>query len=222
MWKYPRHVSPPGIHFSPIGVIPKKNRPGKWRLIVDLSSPRGFSINDGVSSDLSTLSYTSVDHLASLVLSHGEGALLVKADIKEAYRMIPIHPDDQHLLGICWNECVYMDRMLPFGLRSAPKIFTAVADALQWILNSLGMNHLLHYLDDFILVANSVDRALSNRHILIRTFERLGVPLEPSKLEGPSTCLSFLGIEVDIENLQLRLPSDKLDKLKSELSHCIL
>ena len=222
MWKYPRHVSPPGIHFSPIGVIPKKNRPGKWRLIVDLSSPRGFSINDGISSDLSTLSYTSVDHLASLVLSHGKGALLVKADIKEAYRMIPIHPDDQHLLGIHWNECVYIDRMLPFSLRSAPKIFTAVADALQWILNSLGMNHLLHYLDDFILVANSVDRALSNRHILIRTFERLGVPLEPSKLEGPSTCLSFLGIEVDTENLQLRLPSDKLDKLKSELSHCIL
>ena len=216
MWKYPRHVSPPGIHFSPIGVIPKKNRPGKWRLIVDLSSPRGFSINDGISSDLSTLSYTSVDHLASLVLSHG------KADIQEAYRMIPIHPDDQHLLGIRWNECVYIDRMLPFGLRSAPKIFTAVADALQWILNSLGVNHLLHYLDDFILVANSVDRALSNRHILIRTFERLGVPLEPSKLEGPSTCLSFLGIEVDTENLQLRLPTDKLDKLKSELSRCIL
>ena len=106
MWKYPHHVSPPGIHFSPIGVIPKKNRPGKWRLIVDLSSPRGFSINDGISSDLSTLSYTSVDHLASLVLSHGKGALLVKTDIQEAYRMIPIHPDDQHLLGIRWNECV--------------------------------------------------------------------------------------------------------------------
>ena len=192
MWKYP-HVSPPGIHFSPIGVIPKKNRPGKWRLIVDLSSPRGFSINDGISSDLSTLSYTSVDHLASLVLSHGKGALLVKADIQEAYRMIPIHPDDQHLLGIRWNECMYIDRMLPFVLRSAPKIFMVVADALQWILNSLGVNHLLHYLDDFILVANSVDRALSNRHILIRTFERLGVPLEPSKLEGPSTCLSFFG-----------------------------
>ena len=109
MWKYPRHVSPPGIHCSPVGVIPKK-RPGKWRLIVDLSSPRGFSINDGISPDFSTLSYTPVDHLASLVLSHGRGAFLVKADIKEAYHMIPIHPDDQHLLGIRWNECVYIRR----------------------------------------------------------------------------------------------------------------
>ena len=114
--------------------------------------------------------------------------------------------------------CVYR----PFGLRSAPKIFTAVADALQWIMINHGMNYLLHYLDDFILVADSVDRARSDRHILISVSERLGVPLEPSKLEGPSTCLSFLGIEVDTESLLLRLPSDKLNKLRSELSHCIL
>ena len=222
MWKYPRHVSPPGIHTSPIGVIPKKNRPGKWRIIVDLSSPRGFSVNDGISSDLSSLACTSVDHLASLVLSCGRGALLVKADIKEAYRMVPIHPDDRHLLGVWWNGCVYIDRMLLFGLRSAPKIFTAVADALQWILNSRGIYPLLHYLDDYILVANSVDKTTSYRHILIRTFDQLGVPIEPSKLEGPSTCLSFLGIEVDTDSITFRLPSDKLDKLKSELSHCIL
>ena len=93
MWKYPFHVSPPEIHTSPIGVIPKKNRQGKWRLIVHLSSPRGFSVNDGISSDLSTLAYTSVDHLASLVLSYSRGAFLVKADIKETYRMAPIYPD---------------------------------------------------------------------------------------------------------------------------------
>ena len=75
--------------------------------------------------------------------------------------------------------------MLPFGLCSTPKIFTAVADALQWIMINHGMNHLLHYLDDFILVADSVDRARSDRHNLISIFERLDVPLEPSKLEGP-------------------------------------
>ena len=64
--------------------------------------------------------------------------------------------------------------------------------------------------------------AISYRHILIRTFDHLGVPIEPSKLEGPSTCLSFLGIEVDTDSLMFYLPLDKLDKLKSELSHCIL
>ena len=41
--------------------------------------------------------------------------------------------------------------------------------------------------------------------------------LDPSKLEGPGTCLTFIGIEVDTVRLQLRLPSDKLERLEEEL-----
>ena len=119
-----------------------------------------------------------------------------------------------------WRDAIYIDRMLPFGLRSAPKIFSAVADALQWILSNKGISHSLHYLDDFIMVANSVDRAHFMKDTLILAFESLGVPLEYSKLEGPSSCLTFLGIEVDTELLQLRPPRDKLSRLKMELSRC--
>ena len=36
------------VHISPLGMIPKKNKPGKWRLIVDLSSPKGHGVNDGI------------------------------------------------------------------------------------------------------------------------------------------------------------------------------
>ena len=77
MWKFPRHYSPPGIHISPLGVIPKKNKPGKYRLIVDLSSPASFSTNDGISQELSSIKYTSVDHLACVINLVGRGALLV-------------------------------------------------------------------------------------------------------------------------------------------------
>ena len=54
----------------------------------------------------------------------------MKLDLKDAYRMVPVHPDDQHLLGISWRDGIYVDRALPFGLRSAPKLFSTVADAL--------------------------------------------------------------------------------------------
>ena len=214
------HVLPPGnqIHISSIGAIPKRNKPGKWRLIVDLSSPAGASINDGISPELSSISYVSVDHLSSLVLSVGKGAFLVKADIKEAYRMLPIHPHDQFLLGVQWEGTVYTDRALPSGLRSALKIFSAVADALHWILVQKGVNNLLHYLDDFIFVAESLDEAKKNMQILVTTFASLGVPLETSKLEGPARCLTFLGIELDTVTLQLRLPNDKLQCLKEALA----
>ena len=120
------------------------------------------------------------------------------------------------------EDSYYVDRMLPFGVRSAPKLFSAVADGLQLIMVQKGMTHLLHYLDDFILVADSVEHAITQKSTLISTFHRLGVPLELSKLEGPSTCLTFLGVEVDTEAFLLCLPEDKFTKLKQELSHCTL
>ena len=153
MWKLPVSVCPRGVHLSPMGIIPKKNKPNKWRLIVDLSSPEGPSINDGIDQECSSLSYTSIDHLSTLVVSEGRGSYMVKADIEETYRMVPIHLEDQHLLGVQWGDFIFIDKVLPFGLRSAPKIFSALADAIQWILCSKGVKRSLHYLDDFILVA---------------------------------------------------------------------
>ena len=52
----------PNIHLSPLGVIPKKHKPGKWRLIVDLSSPAGVSVNDGISTEWSSVSYLYRPH----------------------------------------------------------------------------------------------------------------------------------------------------------------
>ena len=75
---------------------------------------------------------------------------MAKMDIEEAYRIIPIHPDNRDLLGIYWDGQVYVDTALPFGLRSAPLIFTALADGLQWVLQQWGTSFIAHYLDDFI------------------------------------------------------------------------
>ena len=72
------------VHCSPIGIIPKKNKPGKWRLIVDLSSPEDASVNDGIKKDICSLSYISVDMIAEMALALGKGALLAKMDIKQA------------------------------------------------------------------------------------------------------------------------------------------
>ena len=75
--------------------------------------------------------------VAQAVLELGPGAQLAKIDIKSAYRVIPVHPDDWPLLGMVWEYHVYIDVALPFGLRSAPKLFNTVADALEWIAKHL-------------------------------------------------------------------------------------
>ena len=135
----------PDLHINLFGVVPKGHNTGKWRLITDLSFPPGM--NDGVDSDLSTLSYSTVDQVTQIVVTLGEGALMAKVDIESSFRLIPVHPDHCPLQGMRWHSQVCIDPMLLFGLRSAPKIFNAVADALHWHLSRQGIPHLLHYLD---------------------------------------------------------------------------
>ena len=138
----------PEVHVSPFGVIPKAD-PGKWRLILDLSSPHGNSVNDGIAKELCSLSYVSVDDIATRVLKLGRGALVAKFDLKAAYRHILVHPDDRRLLGMEWKGGLYLDATLPFGLRSAPVIFNAVAEALAFVIRERGVEGMDHYLDDF-------------------------------------------------------------------------
>ena len=121
-------------HINRFGVIPKPHQPGKWRLIVDLSYPEGGSVNAGIDPNLCSLTYKSVDDAVHIIARKGRGTLLAKLDLESAYRMVPVHPDDRHLLGMEWEDSLYIDTVLPFGLRSAPKIFNALADALWWIM----------------------------------------------------------------------------------------
>ena len=79
----------PGVQVSPFGVILKGHTPGKWRLIVDPSSPKGSSVNDGISLDLCSLSYISIDDISRVIASLGRGTLLAKIDIKSAYSSPP-------------------------------------------------------------------------------------------------------------------------------------
>ena len=204
---------PAKIQVSRFGVIPKPHKPDSWRLILDLSSPAGASVNDGVDCNLSSLSYVSVEDIAEMVLAMGRGVELAKIDIRSAYRLVPVHPSDRALLGMHWRDAIYIDATLPFGLRSAPKIFTAVADALEWILRARGLSRVYHYLDDFLILTQPGDGERELR-LMCSTCQELDVPLAMEKKEGPATCLEFLGIEIDTVALELRLPRDKLLRVK--------
>lgn len=206
----------PQVHTSPFGVIPK-SEPGKWRLIVDLSSPYGKSINDGISKEPCSVSYLSIDEVASWVVRAGRGALMAKFDLKSAYRQVPVHPDDRKLLGMEWEGHIYVDTTPPFGLRSAPTIFSAVADALAHMIRQKmrDKGKLGHYLDDYVVVTSADWRvareALSDA---LQVCETTGSPVAEEKTEGPATEITLLGIKLDSVKMQLRLPSDKLRKLR--------
>ena len=147
-------------------------------------------------------------------MSFGQGTLLANFDVKSAYWNIPVHPEDRYLLGMKWQGNYFIDMGLPFGLRSAPFIFSSVADLLEWILrHNYGLNFLLHYLDDFWTLGppNSPARQ-NNLDTYIRLFKDWHILLQPNNMEGPSTCLTVLGIELDSLTLQARPPRDKFER----------
>ena len=109
-------------------------------------------MNDGIPKDLCSLGNVSVDDLVKEMLRLGKGAEMAKVNISQAYRNVPVHPADRHLLGMEWEGRVYVDGMLPYGLRSAPLLFTALGDAMQWSVEHAGVEWLGHYTDNFVTV----------------------------------------------------------------------
>ena len=204
-----------GVHLSPIGFIPKKNQPRKFRLIVNLSFPSRHSINDTISLAHSPFRYVTVHQVAELI---PQGFSLAKIDLKAAFRRVPVHSTDQHYLGISWRDRTLCNRALPFGPRSAPIIFNTVADSLAWAMICSNIVDLAHYLDDFIFWSANHATCQHTLDLAIQTATRLGLPVEPAKVEGPATTPTFLSIKIDTVSMELHLPQTKLAHLKSTLA----
>ena len=208
----------PAAQISRFGVIPKCQQPNKWCLIVDLSHPAGQSVNDGIPTSLCGLSYITVDDAIQKILELGPNTLLAKIDIKNVFRLLPVHPADRHLLAMEWNKHLYIDTCLPFGLRSAPKLFNILADFVTWIAEERGVSLSLHYVDDFLTMGPASSTLCQEN---LTTFQHvcheLGIPLALEKIEGPATSLTFLGIVLDTYRMEIRLPADKLQRIQKEL-----
>ena len=126
-----------------------------------------------------------------------------------------MHPVDHHLLGMEWRKHIYIDTCLPFGLRSAPKLFNTLADLLSWIVEQQGVSLSLHYLDEFLNMGPaSSTLCQENFAIFQQVCEELGISLATEKIEGQSTCITFLGIILDTSRMEARLPDDKLQRIQ--------
>ena len=82
------------LQFNRMEVVPKGHSSGKWRIIIDLSFPRGYSVNDEIRGDLCSLEYTTVDLVAGAAFALGMSALLAKVIVKSAYWLLAVHLED--------------------------------------------------------------------------------------------------------------------------------
>lgn len=87
------YISIPNLRVSPLGMVPKKTE-GQYRLTHHLSYPEGSSVNSQIPQELSSVRYTTLDQAIAVVRRCGHGALMAKADIESAFRLLLIHLAD--------------------------------------------------------------------------------------------------------------------------------
>ena len=200
---------------SPLGVREKKT-PGEYRLIHHLSYPYGESVNDGIPRNLATVHYTPLSEAIQHIVNFGPGCFLAKSDIKSAFRIIPIHPSDYHLLGFKWEGKYYFDKCLPMGAASSCSIFEKFSTAVNWIIQQkCPFAKVLHVLDDFLFIAKTEKECKLALDTFLQICEDIGIPIAPDKTFYPSNKLSFLGIDLDTINMYSSIPDDKIIKFSN-------
>ena len=197
-----------------MGLVPKKES-GSFRLIHDLSFPKGGSVNFWTPPEYTSVSYQNIETVIELVQENGFKCLMSKADIQDAFRLIPIHPAEHHLLGFQWDGQFYHDAALPMGASASCQLFESFSTALQWILNEkFQIKGVSHLLDDFFFVGEAnTNKCSVALNTLLTLAEALGVPIKSEKTQSPTTCIVIYGIEIDSEAMVARLPQEKIDKI---------
>ncbi len=143
------YSSPPFDSFqtSPLSIKPKKC-PGEYRLVLDLSAPYDdTSVNKNIDKKWASVHYASIMDAVDILLRLGRGSFMAKTDIESAFRLVPIHPDDYHLLCFTLDGLFYFDKSLPMGCSSSCRVFETIAVAIEWIAkNHFGLLNTIHYL----------------------------------------------------------------------------
>ncbi len=195
-----RH-SPTG-YFSRIFLVRKKT--GGWRPIIDLSQ-----LNRLISAP-----HFKMETLDKVRLSLNAGDWVTSLDLTDAYFHIAIHPRSRRYLRFTFQGVVYQFRALPFGLCTAPYVFTRVVKATLRFIHQQGIR--LHaYLDDWLQPASSKELAKSHMQVVLEETLRLGfIPnWEKSELE-PAQAFVFLGARCDLSQGRIGPSLDRIARIQ--------
>ena len=179
------------MHFSPWLTRPKDK--DKRRVILDLSYPKGQSMNDQVDRTLFdglafTLKFPSVDDILKQIVTHGDDVTLAKIDVARAFRNLHVDPADALKLGKAWGSDAYIDAAVVFGWVHGSASFQRVSDAVTFILAKRGIKLFAH-IDDYILVS---PKATADHHFetLALLLSELVLPSNPDKQIPPCRALT--------------------------------
>lgn len=192
-----RSTASPEQFISPVFLADKSN--GGKRFILNLKR-----LNDSVNCP-----HFKMDDLRTAIKLTYRNVYMSKVDLKDAYFVVPVHPDHQQFLKFHVNGQLYQFTCLPFGLCTAPLCFTKLMRSVISPLRTTGLS-IVNYLDDILIFGDSYESCLNHTSTTINFLTSLGFVINREKsILIPSTCIKFLGFILDSKNLRIRLPDEK-------------
>lgn len=143
---------------------------------------------------------------------------LTKIDLRNAYYTLSIHHEHRRFLRFEFQNALYEFTCLPFGLSIAPYVFTKLLRPVIKLTREQGICCVI-YLDDILLIANTLHEAKSHTQYLLQLLKSLGFSINYQKctLEPSQQCV-FLGFSFNSLDLTISLPREKRLKLFTMLS----
>lgn len=143
-----------------------------------------------------------------------------KLDLHSGYYQVPVEEADRRWLGFSWkkpgeDQIQFRWKVLPFGLSTAPKAFTAMMKILAWRWRQKGVLRLIIYLDDVWFGGSTFEEWLTAARIITRDLAKARIRVSAKKaFLGPYSLIEFLGLLVNGITRELAVPQKKIDKLK--------
>ena len=131
-----------------------------------------------------------------------------KVDLKDAFFMVPIAPQSQHLLLFKLKGKIYQFNCLPFGLCTAPRLFTKILKPAMEMLRSLSIRLVVYML----LMGESKQKLIE--HVQLTPRESRVCYQQQEVHFGTIQEIEFLAMILNSISMDLRLPGEKIRKIR--------
>ena len=134
--------------------------------------------------------------------------------LSDAYLHIPIHPNSRKYLRFCYKSQVFQFTSLPFGLATAPQVFTMIVKEVKLMALSRGLR-IHQYLDDWLIRSQSQEEAQVNTQAVVDLTQSLGWIINQEKSElKPTQVFSFVGYEYHLDSALVKPTQERWLKLQ--------
>ena len=213
---FPESQVPKTAKFSGLMARPKPN--GAVRVIMNLSAPKGSSVNEGIDSDAFPTSMSSTTKWLAALHRAGKSCKMVKVDWSDAYKHVPVCEEDSNLQWFSWLQKSFKETRLVFGGASSAGIFDRLNKIVIFVVAhraKMDSDQICQVLDDCCACAPAGSQQLE---VFDQEFAKvaglLGIKLaprdDPEKSFAPCTEGVVLGVRYDTVNWSWGIPEEKL------------